>query len=65
MKLVEVYPERQGRPFSPPAISLDRRGIGTPTETITATMLSTSAIDAIISYEGVVVCIEGDVVYKV
>ncbi len=28
MKIVEFYPEKQGRPYSPPGASLDGRGAG-------------------------------------
>lgn len=60
MRPVEFYPNKQGRPFSPPVSYVS-------TGAITSTMLTDSAINAILSYivtyEDIVISIGDDVVW--
>lgn len=65
MKIPELYPERQGRPYSQQAISLDRRGLGIPDGAILPVMLSSLVMDRIVTYEDVAVSHEGDMVYHI
>lgn len=62
MKIVELYPEKQGRPFSPPVVRVS-------TGSVTSASLTNSAIDAIISYiatyEAEVQSYEGEVQFYI
>jgi len=40
MKITEFYPEKQGRPYSPPGTSLDGRGLGIPSYSIRGIQLA-------------------------
>ncbi len=64
MKIVEFYPEKQGRPISPTAVSFDEGGLGIPEKSINSILLSSTALDHIITYEGEVVCYEGKVLIE-